>query len=320
MSEKKLWPNFFIVGVPKSGTTSLYNYLNEHKKIFMSPIKEPHYFDTDIATEEFAKDIEDVLNYQEKIYKKEKKAHLAFIRNKNQYIKLFSKGKNLVKGEATTYYLFSKVAAKNIFKVNKDAKIIIILRNPIDRAISHYKMDIRTGKCKLSFSEKIDKDLKVYKNKKHKPGYSFENINSYIELGLYYEQLKRYFNVFPEENISILIFEKFINNINDYVNKQLQFLGLKPLKETTNEDKYNKANFLRYRRVMYYLRKLRIKSFFSYYLPDKLKNKIKEIFYISDKSIKVNAEDYEKLRKIFFDDVKKTGNLIKKDILNYWFN
>src|SRR3989304_10189805 len=116
------WPNLFIVGAPKSGTTSLHAYLDKIDDIFMSPIKEPNYFSAQTVS------IKHPVNP---------------IRDKKKYLKLFQKGiHNKYIGEASPSYLADSEASKLIHQVSPNAKIIISLRDPIDRVFSHYLMYI----------------------------------------------------------------------------------------------------------------------------------------------------------------------------------
>ena len=104
-------PNFFIIGAPKCGTTSLANWLAEHPRVFFSDTKEPHFFCTDGYTG---------------------------VKTLKQYEKLFEDAKphHLAVGEGSTHYLFSKVAVPNILVYNPDARFIVCLRNPVDMAPS----------------------------------------------------------------------------------------------------------------------------------------------------------------------------------------
>jgi len=107
-------PNFFIIGAPKCGTTSLAAYLAEHPNVYMSPIKEPHFFNTDMRW------------------------HDINVPDKSAYIRLFrgATPEHLAVGEASTTYLFSREAVPNILRFNSDAKFIVMIRNPVDLAYS----------------------------------------------------------------------------------------------------------------------------------------------------------------------------------------
>ena len=130
-SEK--WPNFFIVGTAKAGTTSLYEYLKQVPMIFMSSRKEPYFF------------VNDVLNRDSS----------NPIRNRREYLNLFKNARNEVAIGESSLYLWYPESAELIHKEVPDARIIIILRNPIERAYSHYLMLMRGGEEKMSFHEAL---------------------------------------------------------------------------------------------------------------------------------------------------------------------
>ena len=114
-------PNLFIVGAPKCGTTSLDNYLRQHPDVFMSPKKEPHYFGSDLYAPRFIRDWE-------------------------TYRVLFSGATDeAVVGEASVWYLYSQNAAREIHSVCPNAKIIIMLRNPVDQMHSLHSQRLYSG-------------------------------------------------------------------------------------------------------------------------------------------------------------------------------
>jgi sulfotransferase family protein len=160
-------PNFFIIGAAKAGTTSLYHYLEDHQEVFMCSVKEPNYFSYDDI-------IRQNLYYSEKGFG-----------NKEEYEALFKDvTSEKAIGEASVSYLFYEKTPTKIKAVVPDAKIIIILRNPVDRGFSHFLMDKKLGYISLVFEDVI------FKRVQHK------NIDlyyqQYVELGLYHEQVKRY--------------------------------------------------------------------------------------------------------------------------------
>ena len=198
-STKNKWPNFFIVGAPKAGTTSLYEYLKKTPGIFMSPVKEPNYFSQGIAPHHFFN---------------------KTIRDKEKYLNLFKNVKNEVAiGEASGSYLRDPKAAQLIHDTVPNAKIIILLRDPILRAYSHYLMRARGRSAHLTFRQVIKKSLDSPEN----DDYS----RIIISAGMYYQQVKRYLDTFGKENVKILIFEEFVNDSRKAVKEILEFLGVK---------------------------------------------------------------------------------------------
>ena len=176
--------DFFIVGAPKAGTTSLYHYLNEHPQIEMSLQKEPDYFS------------DKAIQSQGLYYSKNR------IDTEEKYNRLFNtQKKDVIFGEGSVSYLFYPNVAQDIKAYNPIAKIIIMLRNPIDRAFSHYLMDYRLGLVSDSFEDIINK------KSKHKNAHLF--YQQYLKVGEYAAQLKRYFDVFDKENILLIDFDDF---------------------------------------------------------------------------------------------------------------
>ena len=192
----QVWPNFFIVGAPRAGTTSLHEYLKNCQGVFMSPIKETYFFSPNV-------NMELILSKP--------------VKNQKDYLKLFHGVKNeQAIGESTPSYLWDPYSATLIHDKIPDARIIIILRNPIDRAFSHYLWLVSLGKENLSFSDAIKKSLSA------KPDFS----GRIIEAGMYSNQIKKYLDIFDKEQIKILIFEEFSNDPKKTVEDILNFLNV----------------------------------------------------------------------------------------------
>ena len=132
--------NTFIVGAPKAGTTSLHFYLQQHPDVCMSEIKEPNYF----TAQEVVKLYYDV----------------SPVNSEDWYHSIFTKPTRKVIGEGSVSYLFYPEVAQKIYNYNPEARILIILRNPVQRAFSHYLMDFRLGLCNISLEEILDKPSK----------------------------------------------------------------------------------------------------------------------------------------------------------------
>ena len=188
---REIWPNFFIVGAPKAGTTSLYEYLRRVPGVYMSPIKEPHFFNTiNLVTV----------------------SSIPPIRGKAKYLRLFQGVRDEVAiGEASTAYLRDPETPERIREVVPGARIIMLLRDPVERAFSHYLAHIREGVQLFSFPEALRKD--PYKD-------------MYLAPGFYAQQVKRYLDAFGPGAVKILIFEEFIQDPKKAVNDVLRFLGL----------------------------------------------------------------------------------------------
>ena len=208
-------PNFFIVGAARCGTTSLWEYLRQHPDIYMPPVieqKEPSFF-----------------------------CDLYGVEWWDFYLTLFEAGKGKKRiGEASTPYMSSPESASQIKAVVPDAKIIITLRNPVVRAYSLYKWMHHNGYEKLpSFREALDAEPKRKNDEAFKTnnGQYYYNF-LYFESGLYHDQVKRYLDLFPRNQIHISIFEEFIKEPLQGVQHLFRFLevdaGFAPRIEVCN--------------------------------------------------------------------------------------
>jgi hypothetical protein len=196
-------PNFLLVGAGKSGTTSLYYYLSQHPEIFMSPIKEPRFFS--MSKDRTFNGPGDYI------------AERSTITNFEDYCALFKNSENYkARGEASIENLFFyREAIPNIHKYIGDPKIIIILRNPVDRAYSAYSFLRRDGWEKLSF-----KDALRQEQERKRLGYKW--MWRYREVGLYYEQVKAYLNEFSK--VKIFLYDDLKNDPLKLIQNMFSFL------------------------------------------------------------------------------------------------
>tara|TARA_B100001250_G_C19682362_1_gene736421 strand:- start:135 stop:968 length:834 start_codon:yes stop_codon:yes gene_type:complete len=201
-------PNLFLVGAPKAGSTLLWSILKKHKDVFTTKeLKEVNHFSYDELTG----------NSYYKDYK---------IRNENDYLKEFKRGnsfKYLIDG-SVSYFAYPSIP-KKLHEFNSEAKIIIIVRDPISRAFSHYNMDKRMGYATESLCEYLQN-----KENKHE-----KFIHQYIENSLYYKHVNNYFEYFDENQICILQLE----NINNDLDKLCDFLDIDKLKSFKDHERIN---------------------------------------------------------------------------------
>jgi len=201
-------PDFLIIGAQKSGTTSLFQYIRQHPQIHLSKIKEVHYFDGGVNPT--------VDNYKkgEEWYK----AHFPLKLRMN---------KNCKTGEASPLYIFNPLVPKRIFDLIPEVKIIAVLRNPTDRAISQYFHEERREEL-LPIDEALRAEetrlAPILKNNNFKD--KIFRKSSYKSRGRYKEQLERYLKYFPRENIYIICSEDMFSNPEAELAKLFDFLGV----------------------------------------------------------------------------------------------
>ena len=282
------WPNFFIVGAPKAGTTSIYNYLKNIPGIYMSPVKEPNYFSVKNIPDDHP---------------------IIPIRNKKKYLELFKGVKDeKIIGEASPTYLADTEAPKLIHEVSPDAKILISLRDPVERAFSHYLMVKGVGRVKTSFHDHLDKEIR------HELTDSISNIGIYSNR--YFENVKRYFDIFGRNQINIIIFEELVNDARITINKILKFLELDVQLNEFNDKVYNPHAEARGKITQSFLTNIKVRKFVkSGIMPFSTRRFLKEkVFFKNQTKPTMDPPDRASLVKFYYDDVQKLKELLERDL------
>ena len=295
-------PNFLIVGAAKCGTTSLHNYLNQHSNIFMpsfdvndTKVKEPRFLIKDLVKERLHNG---VWHYDE-------------------YKDLFSKAKDeLAIGEASVLYLyFYQHAIKNIkHYLDDNVKIIIMLRNPTERAYSAYQHVSRGLKEKNSFEEAL-----LIEDDRMANDSAITPMVMYSEMGMYYKMVKAYLDAF--KNVHIILYDDFSTNTNTELGKVYQFLGVENTTKKIDIKKHNVGG-IRWRNGTlkhFFLGNNFLKSLIKVVLPRNLSKLIYLIFSnLSKVKVKpIGEETRIKLNNHFKNDITKLSKLINKD-LTHW--
>ena len=280
--------DFFIVGAPKAGTTSLYHYLNEHPQIEMSLQKEPDYFS------------DKEIQIQGLYYSKNR------IDTEEKYNGLFNtQKKDVIFGEGSVSYLFYPTVAQDIKVYNPMAKIIIMLRNPIERAFSHYLMDYRLGLVSDSFEDIINK------KSKHKNAHLF--YQQYIKVGEYAAQLKRYCDIFDKKNILLIDYENFKSDVTGTVNSAYSFLNISAEFSVDINKKHNTFTMPKNKLIRFVYSFVIIRNILSFIFPKNIIKAVRLILFTKDKKPKLLEETRNQLKHYFSNDVRLLGNLIGKD-------
>ncbi|ADG12893.1 sulfotransferase [Methanocaldococcus infernus ME] len=302
-TESKL-PNFLIVGAAKSGTTSLYHYLKEHPEIYMSPIKEPKFITSNFLKFPF-QGIGDHL------------VERSIIKTWEDYTKLFSKVKNekaIGEASADTLYYY-KNSIKYIKKYLGEPKIIIILRNPIDRAFSAYLHLLRDNREYLTFEEA----LKVEK-KRIKLNWDF--IWHYKNVGFYYKQVKAYMKYFSE--VKIYLYDDLKKDTLKVVQDIYKFLEVNDsFVPTSIKIKFNVSGIPKNRFLHRFLTqpnplKSVIKPFAKALIPKDMREKImNKLIQINLEKLQMKPETRSYLKNLYRKDILRLQDVIERD-LSHW--
>ncbi len=200
-------PNLFVIGAAKSGTTSLHDYLDGHPQIFMSPLKEPGFFSPDAPPP---------------------RKRYAYTDSLEHYLTLFDEARDeLLVGESSTYYLFSRQAPRLVQEFEPRSKIVAMLRNPVDMAHSMHGHRFAHGKEPLEdFAAALEADEAADSGGAARRRV-IEREGTYMERARYADQLSRWFGVFPRE-VRVIVFEEFVANPQEEYQGLLEFLGVEP--------------------------------------------------------------------------------------------
>ncbi len=288
-------PDFIGIGVMKAATTWIFQCLVEHPQVCDRSKKELHFFD------------------KPQKYKKGIEFYLSFFQNCLN---------DKIKGEFTPAYIFSRQTPELIYRHFPNTKIIVCLRNPVDRVASHYKFNVyQNGRLSIykNFSQAIRKDKEI------------------VVRGKYYEQLKKYFDLFPKDNILVTIYEEIKNDPQKEISKIYEFLGVdpdfRPAALTRKANVTGDKKFISKRplisKILYISRRFvpresrREKALERYGLYDFFKGVLRKnkIFISKDQSanidISIKNKDKEYLKRIYQEDIQKLEKLIGKD-LSIW--
>ncbi|MEI7801043.1 MAG: sulfotransferase [Bacteroidota bacterium] len=316
-SNEKKQIDFFIVGAAKAGSTSIYQYLKQHPGIYLPPIKELNFFSDDIRRKNFRPEYAKSVYLDVDAYLNEGMKHEVFhgfIEQAAQHEKLFEPAKpGQLAGELSNTYLYSETAAQNIFKYNPKSKIIMLLRNPVERAFSHYQMDLRSGLVHNDF-------ITEFNNDRHKIPKGWGISNLYYELGLYYEQAKRYFDLFPREQIHIILFDDLLLDKVKTMQALSSFLNIDDKFQFNLETKFNEAAMPRNKFVLWLKKRKNISRFFKSLIPAKLFSLLKEIAFSKKHLPEITAEEKQTVFGYYHDDLLKLTTLIRRDLSRWMKN
>jgi Sulfotransferase family len=238
--------------------------------------------------------------------------------NKEEYLGFFKKANgHIAIGEATPIYLWDPDAPKVIHQTIPHARIVMSLRDPVERAYSQYLMAMKFVTWKSSFYDEL---IRSYKKQEKVHGISN---TLYVELGMYYDQVKRYFDIFGREQVKVLIFEEWVQDPAKYVNEVLAFLGVN-YRVTEIRGHYNPDSSVPRSPLsvwpFVFFRWLRTKNIKFYKILHKVPavyEAEKILFKPSERpklDPKADAKAVKFLREIYYDDVLKLQSLLGRSL------
>lgn len=283
----KKYPTFIIVGAPRSGTTSLYHYLKATRGVYLPEQKYITYFIGKTSSS--------------KLTEKEYLKHFSGVKNEK------------VIGEANAVYLADPDSPKLIKNKIPNAKIIILLRDPVERTFSEYNSDMMKEKINCAFSKAILENPPPGKNY---PNRGICQKNNILERSLYYEQVKRYYDVFGAENVGVWFTEDLAKDPNQILKQIFNFLGI--VAELPNtEHKYSKHSIPRNIIFKHILRHRKILKFLRIIIPvKKLRTRMSDYVYKDMPKPVMLDKDRATLENYFKNDVHNLQKLLNVELIN----
>lgn len=306
-------PNFFLIGAPKSGTTSLHAYLSGHPEVYLSPIKEPNYYCRDISVDDFSETYRRNTFLDTEAYFSRKELeplHLTFVRDEHQYARLFEGARDeRVVGECSTSYLYSSAAAGEIRKEHPEARLVAILRNPVERAFSHYLMGVKYGHTSAPAYEAFRADLA-------RPRRRWGDADLYVDLGRYPEQLRRYLDRFPRSRLLILLFDDLVARPDALFAELCAFLEI-AFVEPEETGPANPGLVPRHPRANEWLVRTGIKHQVRDLLGESARERVKRRYYRAAADVEIPERARRFLVDLYRDDVRELSSMLDRD-LSHW--
>jgi hypothetical protein len=307
-------PNFFIAGTGKAGTTSLYHYLQQHPQIYMSPIKEPCYFASEIRVENLtashlrhvrwmSRSLPECLKEGESV-----KPSAWLVSEWENYLKLFEAVQSETAiGEASVGYLWSETAAANIASRIPDARIVLILRDPSERAFSQYLHQLTVGLTHSTFREHI---AKCMQNRERK-------ISAYyplLEVGLYCRQVQRYLELFPRNNIRIYWYEEAWKDPSGFLEDLFTFLTVDSKFPVNTSHNRLQRRAPRIAAMNYAVKRFRITDRARELSPSWLRSTARTLLFRNGQNLKMSSSDRQYLVDYYREDILNLASLLNRDL------
>jgi hypothetical protein len=299
-------PNFLLIGAAKSGTSSLYYYLKQHPQIYMPASrdnKEPDFFTLEGESPER-------LGPNGLFVMKNAVTTLA------EYQQLFKDVNDEVAiGEASTSYIYSQKAPERIHHHIPSAKLIAILRDPVERAFSHFLFSLSNGREPIPDFEKT---LQAEPERIAK-GWSFQWHHQ--QRGFYCQQLKRYYDTFGSSQIRVYLFEDILQRPNQLCQDIFEFLEVDPSFTPQTQKQHNPTNVPKNQALNQLLNRPNPwKTAAKTFLPDRLLKKTAA--YLKKQNLgkpKLTPKLRRQLVQVYRDDILQLQELIDRD-LSQWLN
>lgn len=307
MTAQGIAPNLFLVGAQKCGTTTLASLIAKHADVYFSGIKEPNFLSFDVRPDNFVGDFKKLhIEDENAALRRSRREDVlyAYIENPDVYEALFEGSSRFpIRAEASVTYLFSREAPAAIATHFPKSRILVVLRDPVKRAISNHRMQVQAGvETELDVLKAIFKDHARVSD-------IWGTKHFYVESGQYANFLAPYYELFPKSQIHVAFFEELFGKKDESALADLaRFLGLEEL--MLKDDVQTNASLHPKNAVINrLLLKSGLKRQIQRYVPKGLKDLGKTLFY-SETATRLDEDALLQLRGFFEEDRKKLETLL----------
>ena len=273
------WPNLFVVGGGRCGTTSLWWYLSQHPDVFMCDPKEPHYFSG------------------------ARPSFIPYVKTEEEYLALFAGRNEPVLGEASPTYLANPDSAQRIDAVSPDARFVAVIRHPIERAHSAYWHRIRYGLETRSFLEAVREELTT---KSHRYGY--------VGAGRYSPGVRRYLELAPDRTL-VFVFEELFADPRAGMREIFEFLAVDPtVADRLSLDRLNAFSVPRGAAAGRLYRSRRVRSLARRFVPRRHHARAERLALGRAEPPAIDREAWELVADAVAADVPKLAELLGREL------
>lgn len=291
-------PNFLIIGAAKSGTTAIYTYIKQHPQIYMSPRKELRFFSNitpppNVPKEYIHEGVSTLEEYE---------SFFDGVRDEKAY------------GESSPMYLYTPGTAERIKATLPHVKLFAILRNPVDRAYSAYTHGLRDWiEPATTFEEAL-----ALEQERIRAGWGM--LWHYTQAGFYYEQLKRYYEIFDPSQIMVVLHDDLVQDVDGLLRKLFIYLDVDPDFKPDTTSRPNASGFPKNEALHKWMRRLFyedniIKDISAKVFPRSFrKSVVRNVRKVNLEKRRLPEKTREELQEVFHEDIQKLEGLLNRDL------
>lgn len=291
-------PNFIIIGAAKSGTTSLYEYLRQHPQVFMSPLKETNFFAFNGTKPDLGGPSAKKFNNCEVIYRYD------------DYLALFNDLRNEIAiGEVSPRYMYTPGTAYRIKKYIPDVRMIAILRNPVDRAFSHFSMHKLTGyePCATMAQALADEPRRIRERWAK---------CIYTPIGYYGQQIEEYYNYFDRKQINLYLYDDLLKDPIGLIRDILRHIGVNDQFTPDMSQRHNVSGMIKNPMLrLLWTKTAAVRSVIGTRLSKDTRKRLSK--FVTNREmlkLKLPAETHRQLIEEYREDILRLQDLIQRDL------